>query len=769
MFVVVAALTVAQPAVGQDGVPEGLSASDWSSIRSAYEANRHAAYPVQDGYLARNPGQQWQTHFDGRGFLITPDHRNWTWGLQLVSYGREGDQVPVETPTCIDAQGQRVEYQWDEKLTEWYINDPRGLEHGYTVHERLDAHRLETGATPSLPLRLTLAVRGEVRPRVSRDGRDVTFISNNGAAVVHYTSLTVFDADGVNVPAWFEPAGRGLRLSVDDAGARYPLTIDPIAQQAYLKASNTEGGPIIEGGDFFGISVAADGDTVVVGAYNEDSSATGVNGNQADNSAIGSGAAYVFVRDAGGVWSQEAYLKASNTDSEDTFGISVAISGDTVVVGAPNEASNAAGVNGNQTNNLAPGSGAAYVFVRNGATWDQQAYLKASNTNAGDNFGISAAVSTDTIVVGARFEASSATGVNGDQMNNHLGQAGAAYVFVREGITWSQQAYLKASNTDFQDWFGSSVAVSGDTVVVGAFFEASSATGVNGNQADNSASLSGAAYIFRRNSTSWSQEAYLKASNSNGSDRFGQSVAVAGEAVVVGAPGEDSGATGVNGDENDNSASASGAAYVFDRNFGNWTQQAYLKSSNTNTGDGFGVSVAIDGNTVLVGAQQEQSNATGINGDQRDNSASNAGAAYIFTRNGETWNQLAYLKASNTDPGDHFGISVGVSGETVVVGAFTEDSSATGVGGEQRDNSALSSGAAYVFEILLCAILADLDADFDVDHDDFTLLFDCLAGPDVENLVCDLNEFGNEDLDGDGDIDLADFAEFQLMFGQSCL
>jgi hypothetical protein len=234
---------------------------------------------------------------------------------------------------------------------------------------------------------------------------------------------------------------------------------------------------------------------VVVGAYGEASSATGVNGNQADNSGFQAGAAYVFVR-VGGVWSQQAYLKASNTGAGDTFGISVAVSGDTVVVGAYGEASSATGVNGNQADNSGFQAGAAYVFVRVGGVWSQQAYLKASNTGAGDTFGISVAVSGDTVVVGAYGEASSATGVNGNQADNSGFQAGAAYVFVRVGGVWSQQAYLKASNTGAGDTFGISVAVSGDTVVVGAYGEASSATGVNGNQADNSVGASGAAYVF---------------------------------------------------------------------------------------------------------------------------------------------------------------------------------------------------------------------------------------------------------------------------------
>jgi FG-GAP repeat protein len=153
-------------------------------------------------------------------------------------------------------------------------------------------------------------------------------------------------------------------------------------------------------------------------------------------------------------------------------------------------------VNGNQSDNSATSAGAAYVFVRSGTTWTQQAYLKASNTEANDFFGFSVAVSGDTVVVGAPREASNATGVNGNQSDNSATSAGAAYVFVRSGTTWSQQAYLKASNTETGDDFGFSVAVSGDTIVVGAWGEDSNATGVNGNQNDNSLGQAGAAYTF---------------------------------------------------------------------------------------------------------------------------------------------------------------------------------------------------------------------------------------------------------------------------------
>ena len=400
---------------------------------------------------------------------------------------------------------------------------------------------------------------------------------------------------------------------------------------------------------------------------------------------------------------QSAYLKASNTDEEDIFGESVAISGNLIVVGAPRERSVATGVNGDQSDNSADesnGSGAAYVFRRENEQWVQEAYLKASNTDEGDEFGVSVAISGETIVVGAPGEDSSATGVDGDQSNN-LTNSGAAYVFRRENGEWSQEAYLKASNTGGGDRFGAIVDISGETIVVDAPGEDSSATGVDGDQSDGLARDSGAAYVFRRENDQWSQEAYLKASNTDGGDSFGESVAISGETIVVGAFSEDSAATGVDGDQSDNSVSFSGAVYVFQRENGQWSQEAYLKASNTDDEDQFGASVAVSEDVIVVGARCEDSATTGVNGDQSDNSESGSGAAYVFRRENGQWSQEAYLKASNTDRGDQFGESVAISGETIVVGAFGEQSSARGANGDQSDNSSGSvfrgSGAAYVF------------------------------------------------------------------------
>ena len=495
-------------------------------------------------------------------------------------------------------------------------------------------------------------------------------------------------ADGLG-KGWFVASLRGQSAPEGLTSADW-VAIQSFLPSTYLKASNT--GEY----DSFGWPVAVDGDTVVVGAWGEDSNATGINGDEANNDAMDAGAAYVFVR-SGGVWSQQAYLKASNTGEYDNFGWSVDVDGDTIVVGAYGEDSTATGVNGDEANNDAMDAGAAYVFTRTDGAWSQQAYLKASNSGEGDEFGTAVAIDDNTIVIGAKLEESITTGVNGDETNNLAADSGAAYVFIRTGGVWSQQAYLKASNTQRADVFGSKVDVDGDTVVVGAQTEDSNATGVNGNEANNLTISSGAAYVFVRSGGVWSQQAYLKASNTGEFDEFGVAVAVDGDTIVVGAYTEDSTATGVNGNQGNNDAPASGAAYVFTRTGGVWSQQAYLKASNTGQIDLFGSDVAVDGDTIVVGAYGEFSNATGVNGNQTDNSAPASGAAYVFARSGGVWSQQAYLKASNTEGNDFFG-DVDVDGDTIVVGAYAEASNATGVNGDEANNNAMNAGAAYIYE-----------------------------------------------------------------------
>jgi hypothetical protein len=460
----------------------------------------------------------------------------------------------------------------------------------------------------------------------------------------------------------------------------------------YFKASNTDSG------DEFGKAVAADGDTLVIAAPFESSAAIGVDGDEQDNTAETAGAVYVFVRDSNGAWTQQAYLKPSNTGRFDRFGTSVAISGDTIVVGAEAEDSSASGVGGDQEDNLSNGAGAAYVFVRSDGVWEQQAYLKASNPDAMDQFGAAVAIDGDTIVVGADGEDSFASGVNGNSFDNTVENSGAAYVFVRTGTSWTQQAYLKASNTDSDDQFGSAVAVHGDRIAVGSGLEDSGATGVGGDETDNSAEESGAVYLFERAGTTWSQVAYLKASNTDALDRFGSAVSLEGDTLVVGALGEDGVSTGLNGDPLDNSGAGAGAAYVFEFDGVAWTQQSYVKASNTDNYLGrFGVSVQLHADRMIIGGTTDDSGTVGVDGNQDDQSASYSGAAFVFERSGSSWQQIAYLKASNTEGVDYLGSSVAITDQFAVAAAHWEDGSAIGINGNADDNSADAAGAVYVY------------------------------------------------------------------------
>ena len=473
---------------------------------------------------------------------------------------------------------------------------------------------------------------------------------------------------------------------------------------AYLKASNTD----MNDNFSYSVSISSDGNTLAVSAPYEDSSATGIGGNQDSDATSESGAVYVFTR-SGGTWSQQAYIKASNTETNDNFGYSISLSsdGNTLAVGAPYEDSNATGVGGDDADNSTANSGAVYVFTRSGGTWGQHAYIKASNNGSNDHFGSAVSLSSDgsTLAVGSDAEDSNATGLNGDQTNNTLNNSGAVYVFRNSSGTWSQEAYVKASNPGIGDNFGFSISLSsdGDTLAVGAPYEDSSATGVGGNTSDNSAEDSGAVYVFTYSGSSWGQQAYIKASNTGDYDDFGYAISLSsdGNTLAVGADYEGSNATGINGNQNNEDAMSSGAAYVFTRSGSTWSQQAYIKASNTAADDNFGgaLSLSADGNTLAVGAPYEDSNATDLAGDDLDNSVADSGAIYLFTRSGTTWSQQTYLKASNTGIEDWFGFSLSISGDgnSLAVGAVNENSNATGVEGDESDATALGSGAVFIY------------------------------------------------------------------------
>jgi hypothetical protein len=359
------------------------------------------------------------------------------------------------------------------------------------------------------------------------------------------------------------------------------------AQQAKLTASDATTS------DDLGVSAALDGETAVLGAY-------------ARNSARG--AACVFTR-SGTVWSQEATLTADDGVPDDLFGVSVGVSGDTAVVGAFTKDSY---------------RGAAYVFRRSGTDWTQEARLAPEDAADSDEFGYSVAVAGGTAVAGA--------------YNKDSGR-GAAYVFTRSGTSWTQQAKLTADDSEINDNFGHSVAIAGDTVVVGA---------------PRNYRARGAAYVFTRAGANWTQTAKLTAADTLDNDNLGFVVACNGDTAVAGAPYQNR---------------SHGAAYVYVRSGANWTQQAKLMSADAADNDIFGISVALSGDAAVVGAYLK-------------NSA--RGAAYVFRRAGTTWTEDAKLTPSDSAPNDYFGYSVAAASDTVLVGAFAKDA--------QR-------GAGYVFTL----------------------------------------------------------------------
>ena len=444
--------------------------------------------------------------------------------------------------------------------------------------------------------------------------------------------------------------------------------------------------------DVFGLtmSLSGDGNTLAVGAMQEDSAATGIDGDATDNSAENSGAVYVFARQADGSWRQQAYIKATNTDAFDAFGTpALSADGNTLAVGASAEDSGSAD---DPNDDSMMDAGAVYVYTRDAdGAWTNQAYLKSAAPAGEDLFGFAVDLSADgnRLAVGMPF-----------------GGAGAVHVFQRTASQWQRQGVARATSGEQHDALGASVALSADgrVLVAGAPFESSAATGINGNAADNSAQASGAVYVFSFTGSDWQQEAYLKADNTDVNDQFGIRMALSGDGTVlaVGVGEEDSAATGINGDGADNSADEAGAAYVFVRSGGGWMQNAYIKASNTDAGDEFGAAVALnqDGSLLAVGSESEDGSGTGLAGDPDDNSGSSAGAVYVYRRTSGGWVQQAYVKASNTDADeDDFGISLALSddGDVLAVGAYGEDSAASGVNGDQSDKSLEWSGAVYLY------------------------------------------------------------------------
>jgi hypothetical protein len=350
--------------------------------------------------------------------------------------------------------------------------------------------------------------------------------------------------------------------------------------------------------------------------------------------------------------------------------------------------------------------------------WKQQAYIKAANNDASDQFGMSVELFNDTLAVGVYGEDSIqntiTNGTSASSNNSNL-SSGAVYVYKRTGSSWVQEAYIKAANNDEEshDMFGTSVSLSGDTLAVGAEREDSNQTTItNGTSAnsDNQQTSSGAVYVYKRTGTSWAQEAYIKAANNDMHDYFGKaSIALSGDTLAVGSDSEDSNQTTItNGTtaSNDDSASDSGAVYVYRRSGTTWAQEAYIKSVNNEAIDQFGTHVTLDNDTLVVGALYEDSNQSTItNGTTAsdDNSNQGSGAVYVYRRSGTTWVQEAYIKPANNYSNffAYFGFNVDLSGDTLAVGAYNEDSNQTTITNgttASNDESSSNSGAVYVYK-----------------------------------------------------------------------
>lgn len=446
------------------------------------------------------------------------------------------------------------------------------------------------------------------------------------------------------------------------------------------------------------------------------------------------------------------YFKASETSDNDEFGRSVAISGDgsTLAVDGRNNSvwvfekinnewqqqqiltqennvPSAANVSISISDDgatLAVGGyrGKAYIYVRNNNTWEQQAILQASNISTIDDLAsfqgnpVSLSDDGNTLAIGIPYENSSATGIGGNETDLSLTDAGAVYIFSRTGSSWTQQAYLKASNTGQEDRFGYAVSLTedGNLLAVGAPFESSASTGINGSQAAAEIEagveyIAGAVYIFSRSGSAWQQSSYIKASNTGVADRFGEAVSISndGNTLAVGAAHEGSVSSGIGGNQADDSLIQAGAVYLFTYDNGNWGQNAYIKAPNPDLDDQFGISLALsnNGSRLLVGTRYEGSIATGVNGDLFNNSFGGAGAAYLYKNTTSGWVQTAYLKPSNTDqvPDNakilHFGygLSMAQDGQTIAIGASKEGNIGAGIQGSQWVGRGLRRGAVYLY------------------------------------------------------------------------
>jgi hypothetical protein len=611
---------------------DGLPAAAQSPISAALGRDQ-AAFHVR-GLRAGNPAQDLHTAFSRGGVEVTDGPGRLL--IRSAAFGYASALRPLP-PVAPRASENRVSYRRGA-LTEWYLNGPLGLEQGFDVAARPAAGRG--------PLTLSLALSGNLAMRLQHGS---LLLSAPGVAL-RYDGLLVTDARGRTLRSWLELLGGRLLIRIDDRGASYPLHVDPFVHQAELTASG--GGE----SDQLGYSVAVSGGTIVVGAPFHKV------GEHADQ-----GAAYVFLP-KGGKWAnatQTAELTASDGGESDSLGFSVAISGNTIVAGAP---FHQVGPSGHQ--------GAAYVFTMPPGGWEsanQTAELTAADGSEGDELGYSVASSENTVVAGAP-----------DRRVGPNIRQGAAYVFTTATGEWgstAQAAELTAADGGEGDQLGYSVAAWGNTVVAGAPFHQ---VGSNPDQ--------GAAYVFAMPGGGWAsttQTGELIASDGASEDRLGFSVATAEGTVVAGAPFHQ---VGSNPDQ--------GAAYVFAMPGGEWAntaQTAELIASDGTQSDQLGDSVGISEGTIVAGAPYHAQGTSLFEG-----------AAYVYAMPAGGWEnatQTEELIASDGAASDRLGESAGISGKTIVAGAPFHQASVVSKGVART-----RAGTAYVFTPLTPSVSLSVPA-----------------------------------------------------------
>ncbi len=710
-------------------MPAGL----WQAFNKA----RHQIESDDVGYQASNHGNNQHYRFTADGLTVysTQQHNNdWQFDLRLTGIGSPENIQDVE-PAIISIDGQRIEYQRGN-ITEWYENKSIGLEQGFTI------------AKPLNPINVTLvvqlAIEGDLQAEWQQAGQSLTFHQPDGSYALTYNKLLVEDANNNQLPAHLTLNEGNLQIHVALAGATFPIIIDPLIvneQKVTARVSDSQAG------DWFGASVAIDGDTALVGSRHDQCGFldcgsgyiftrantawtlvakltasdpsngrvelgfpvvlvgdTAVMGRRFDGAGTAMGAVYVFVKPVAG-WSdmtETAKLTASDRESGDQLGRSVALSGDTLLAGAPFDDCIAGS-----------GCGTVYVFEKPGGGWATtsafDAKLTASDADAADHFGVALSFSGDTAAVG--------------QFKINTSDA-SVYIFEKPAGGWiaptTEDAKLTASDAALNDRFGTSISISADTLLVGSnaddplgsdsgsayIFEKpvggwsgsltedaklTASDGTNGQRFGQSVGLMGstavigadrvqclgvgaecgAVYVFDEPLTGWSnmtETVKLTASDQSQSDRFGFWVAISGESVLVGAIFDN------------NPGFESGSAYVFKRNLsGEWGQQTKLSPTKNDAAatEAFGFSVALSGDTALVGASLADHCDPGPD----------CGAAYVFTRSGSTWAAVAKLTASDAAGGDDFGHSVALSDDTALVGARWDDC-----------DDIQNCGSAYIFE-----------------------------------------------------------------------